>query len=256
MKLFQSLLMIPLALGAFSVPTVAAPTQTRSSQLSTPTLIAQAFRPPRRGAPKTTAGGATRGQCDASRKSLTPLLPKDKFGLTVSDRPTLFWSLPQAVSGTAQLTILGDKESRVVYETTIALPKTAGIFQFTLPPDAPALEVGQQYRWYLSINCKADGTGNEISVDGWIERIALTPELTQALKTATPREQVRLYAEAGIWHEAVTILAALRLRQPSDLRLNMSWRELLRSVDLSAVMSEPLVNTCQSMVNSRQSTRP
>lgn len=241
MKLFHALSIIPLLLGAFAVPTVASPRQPQSPQLSTPILIAQAFRPPRRGAPITTAGGATRGQCNANSKRLTPLLPKEKLGLTIAERPTLFWSLPQATNSTAQLMILGDKESRVVYETTVTLPRTAGIFQFTLPKDAPALEVGKQYRWFLSINCKADGTGSEISVDGWIERVAATPELTKALRTANPREQVRLYAEAGIWHEAVTTLAALRLSQPRDFRLNVSWRELLRSVDLSAIMAEPLI---------------
>jgi hypothetical protein len=251
MKPFQSLFTIPLTLGALVVPVLPGQAQSpipqKLHQVAAPgLLIAQAFKPPKRGTPVTTAGGATRGSCDAKSKQLTSLLPKEKLGLTIVERPTLFWAIPRSATSTAQLTILGDKESKVVYETTLSLPKTAGIMQFTLPKNAPALEVGKPYRWFLSINCKADGTGNEMSVDGWIERIAPTTELAKALKTADPRQQVVIYAEAGIWHEALSTLATLRLSQPKDFRLNASWRELLRSVGLTSIMFEPLISNNQT----------
>jgi hypothetical protein len=252
MKPFQSLFTIPLMVGTLAISVFPSQAQSQalpeSQQLAAPNglLIAQAFKPPKRGTPVTTAGGATRGSCEAKSKQLTSLLPKEKLGLTIAERPTLFWAIPRSVANTAQLTILGDKESRVVYETTLSLPKTTGIMQFTLPKDAPALEVGKPYRWFLSINCKADGSGNEMSVDGWIERIALPSELAKALKTADPKQQVKIYAEAGIWHEALTTLATLRLSQPKDFRLNASWRELLRSVGLTSIMFEPLISNNQT----------
>jgi hypothetical protein len=248
MKPFQSLSTIPLALGSLVIPALPSYAQSHPQQLAAPngSLIAQAFNPPKRGAPSTTAGGATRGGCNTQRKQIIPLLPKEKLGLTIAERPSLFWAVSRLAANTAQLTILSDNESRVVYETTLSIPKTSGIMQFTLPQDAPALKAGKQYHWILSINCKADESGNEMSVDGWIERIEPTPELAKALKTADPRQQVKLYAEAGIWHEALTTLATLRLSQPKDFRLSSSWRELLRSVGLSSVMFEPLINSNQT----------
>ncbi len=248
MKPFQSLLTIPLVLGAIA-PSLTFPVQAqpRLTVTSAPNsqLIAQAFNPPKKGAPVSTAGGATRGHCEAKGKSLTSLLPKEKLGLTISERPSLFWAIPRSAVSTAQLTILGNKDADVVYETTVALPKTPGIIQFALPKDAPALEVGKQYHWFLSVNCKADGTGSEIAVDGWIERIEPTLALARALKAADPKQQVKLYAEAGIWHEALTTLATLRLSQPKDTRLTTNWKELLKSVGLTSILSEPLVSSSQ-----------
>jgi hypothetical protein len=221
---------LPVAIALLLAPTVAQ---------------AQTFKLPKRGAPASTVGGATRGNCSAKSKSLVSLIPQPRLGLTLSERPTFLWAVPSNTPTTAQLTILGDKDTKVVYETAIALPKTSGVVKFTLPPEAPALEVGKQYHWFLSINCKPDGSGNEVEVDGWVERIAPTSALTRSLKTADAAQQVKLYAEAGIWHEAVSTLATLRLNQPKNAKVAANWRELLRSAGLSSIMNEPLVGATQ-----------
>jgi hypothetical protein len=246
MKPLPSILTIPFALGLTVIPTLTTHAQPR---LSTPSsaagLVAQAFSPPKRGTPVSTAGGATRGSCTEKGKNLVPLMPKEKLGLTIAERPTLFLYVPPTEVRTAQLTVLGNQDTDVVYEASLPLPKKSGVIQLTLPDQAPALKVGKQYHWFLSIDCKADGTGGEMSVEGWVERIQPTSALTQALKKADAKQQVKLYANNGIWHEAVATLAKLRLEHPKDAQVQTNWKELLRSVGLSAIATEPLVGDSQ-----------
>ncbi len=250
MKISRSFLAIPLSLSATIVAAPSHETQLPlglTATASQPVLISQTFKPPNRGAPSSTAGGATRGSCSVRAKQLISLMPKEvagakeKLGLTISDHPTFFWHAPQATGQTANFLLLGSRDTEVVYEATFKLPKTPGVIAFKLPANAPALAPGKQYHWFLSLPCKASEPDNEVSVSGWVERTQPTVVLTKALAKAQPRSQAILYAEAGIWHEAIATLAQLRQAAPKDAQIEASWQTLLTSVGLKTVASEPMV---------------
>jgi hypothetical protein len=59
-----------------------------------------------------------------------------------------------------------------------------------------------------------------------------------------PREQINLYAANGIWHDALTNLAQLRQTNPEDAALMADWESLLKSVNLEAIATEPIVQCC------------
>lgn len=208
--------------------------------------ISQIFIPPNRGTPITTAGGGTRSSCtQQSKKVLTPLIPQEKVGLTLSERPNFYWFVPQITAQTAEFSLL-DLKKDVVYETTFALPSKPGIIEFTLPSIAPSLEVGKQYQWYLAIACRPGETDDNLIVSGWVERTKATPEFLQKLASTDPKQLSSVYATAGIWHEALNTVVQQRCTSPKERTVLANWQALLSSVGLKNVVAEPLVNSCTS----------
>lgn len=64
----------------------------------------------------------------------------------------------------------------------------------------------------------------------------------------TPRERVLLFAENGLWYDALTLLAEERRIKPQDGRITKDWQDLLESpkVELQEFVSEPIVSCCKS----------
>ena len=204
------------------------------------------FEPPDRGAPPATAGGATRGGCTTKKEEyLIPLMPKQKLGLTVNEHPTFFWYISKSDAKTAEFLLLDDDDN-LIYDTNLNLPKKPGIFAFTLPSEAPGLKVNKQYHWFLSVNCSSKQIDDPLTFEGWVERSKPNLALRIKLNNLAPKYHANVYAESGIWHEAIMNIAQQRCNFPSDSNAMHNWNELLTSVGLSKIASEPLHNVCKS----------
>jgi hypothetical protein len=212
-------------------------------------LISQSFQPPDRGAPPRTADGGSRGcgLVKPDQKGLTGLTPGNFLPLTVSAHPTFFWYVPASEAEKLEFTLMDETDSQVIYSTKIPLPSKGGIVSFTLPKDnAPALKIGKMYHWYLAMVCDRNDRTGDTLVDGWIERTVQSASLEQQLKQAKSlSEESAIYAKAGIWHEALSILANLRRAQPDNEKFLQSWKELLNSVELQQFAQEPVVETVE-----------
>lgn len=216
--------------------------------------------PPDQGAPGSREGAASRGRCPSSDKPLTALVPltqetlgggqystptmnrtKRVLGLTVVEHPTFWFYVPYPLTSTRSAEfVLQDDNGKDIYQSSlIESGTTPGVVGFKLPSTVPALEVSKRYHWYFQIHCNSDET---VFVDGWVERVALKPLLKSQLAQATPQERVTLYAQAGIWHEALTALAKLRSKNPEDAKLRAEWDKLLESIDLKAIAQEPITS--------------
>lgn len=206
------------------------------------TLISQAFTPPNRDAPPVTGGGATRG-CGKKEKYLISLMPKEKLGLTFKERPTFFWHKSETNLETAEFLLLDDNDE-VVYQADLTLPDKQGIFAFTLPPEAPGLKVNKVYHWFLeslSENCNKPET-----IEGWVERTKPNLVVRMKLNKLEPKHRSKIYADAGIWHEAITHLAEQRCIAPNDSNVIFYWDQLLTSVGLSDIVSQPVSCTVEN----------
>lgn len=243
-------LFLPCYYNCFAIATLATPTMQFQPQKSQPDgLISQAFKPPKRKGPPVSAGGSTRSTsstCIRDKQKITPLLPLNKLGLTLAERPRLFWYLPQTSVKTAKFLLLADTDQTVIHETTFTLPNRPGIFSYTLPESAPPLKIGKTYHWYLTMVCDPEDFSANPKVEGWVERIQPESSLSEQLATADKRKLAYLYAEAGIWHEALTAIAQLHYGEPRNWRYQLSWRQFLTSVDLNAIAAEPLLDCCQA----------
>jgi Domain of Unknown Function (DUF928) len=254
MKTALYLSTIPLSIGLAIMSSIPGQVKAQSLQTSVinkssqPLLISLNFKTPNRGAPSSTAGGATRGSCDKLSKQITPILPKEKLGLTLSERPTFFVNLPKAAAKNAEFLLLAtenDISTEVVYEATVNLPEQPGIMAYTLPDNAPALETGKRYRWFLSVPCNADESEAKATVDGWVERTESNVTLSKQLETAEVSKRPEVYAQAGIWYETLASLVQQRCNNPNDAKIKEDWRKLFQYAGLSNLASESLVNSCK-----------
>lgn len=169
---------------------------------------------------------------------LTALMPANNWGKTISARPTLFWYLPKTISNSAELIVVDENRNKI-YQTTFTLPSTPGIAAIRLPPTV-SLEVGKTYLWELALICQPGNRGADEFVQGEIQRIPLETALEEAIARSNPLQRAQLYAEAGIWHETLETLARWRNLYPSE------WEQLLNSVGLEEITSQPSIECCQA----------
>ncbi|AFY58624.1 protein of unknown function (DUF928) [Rivularia sp. PCC 7116] len=239
---------IPLSIGISIAAAVSVRANAPNVFAATPknrTLISQSFTPPNReGKSPVTAGAATRGGCDTKQNLVTPLMPKEKLGLTFDERPTFYWHTSKSNAETAEFLLLDDNDD-LVYEANVNLPKKPGIFAFTLPPEAPGLKTNKQYHWYLSVNCSSEETDDIVTVEGWVERTKPNLATWIKLNKSTPKYRSKIYADASIWHEAITNVAQQRCIAPYDSTMVLYWNQLLTSVGLKELVSESITNVCE-----------
>lgn len=206
--------------------------------------ISQSFQPPDRGAPARTADGGTRG-CGAAMndKGLTSLTPARHLALTVSDSPTFFWYVPKSSAQELEFKLVdGSNEDKVIYQTTLPAPSKSGIISVSLPAGTGRhLENGKMYHWYFSMVCNKEDPTAKSYIDGWIERTQLDAPLASQVQGASRQELPGIYAQAGIWHEALATLAELRRNYPDDQVIASQWQEFLTSVQLGEFSNEPLI---------------
>ncbi len=208
--------------------------------------IAQEYIPPVEGLPGRRQGGGTRGDCLQSNASLVALMPDSNFGQTLDDYPTFYWYVPAITAEAAEFVLL-DENDNEVYIAEYQLTNQSGIISLSLPDRAglPPLEVGETYHWYFSIICDRLDRSGDLFTEGWVRHIS-DASLEQQAREQPPLQQATLYAEAGIWHDALTLLAELRRDRPTDTQIEQSWTTLLNSVDLGDLSHHPFVELNES----------
>ena len=227
------------------------------------------FSPPEESAPVVARRQELRSRCPCynSIHSFTAILPPTSLALTTTDRPTFFLYVPHA---TAAKTVgkkddsgcnqnvnnsnfretfdvefeLVDEQEQKIYQTVFTIAGTPGIISFTLPKNAPPLELNKYYRWYFEVICDPEDRSGDSVVSGWTRRVEVSPNLAKELAQASPTDRPAIYAQFGIWHDTLTALAQLRKSKPNDVPLANAWAELLKSVGLEKIAQEPLVDCC------------
>lgn len=213
--------------------------------------LAQYNPPSNIGAPSSTAGGGSRsGDCSENpkntRRLITALMPDFSLGkgvvLTVSERPEFLFYLLEHEKQMAEV-VLKDENEKDIYRQNLSISGKSGIISITLPQNVATLEIGKNYHWYFSVICNPRNRKKDVFVDGLIQRIQAPSTLTSQLQGATERDRVKLYAEAGIWYEAVATLAELRRKNPNDSTLADDWKRLLESAKIKDVGEVPFTFT-------------
>lgn len=213
-------------------------------------------------------GAAGRGNClnvDVPLTALVPAVQKPMgdgqtdlmmtniWGLTAKSHPTLLFYIPYAnASAQAGEFVLQDEEDNDIYRTMIALPPTPSVVKISLAAMSAPLEIGEMYRWYFKVRCTPNMSA-PIFVEGWMERIALEPKISDRLAAATPLQKIDIYAENGIWYDTVADLAQMRVQNPANQELEADWQQLLQSVGLADIQSEPVVTATLKNSNVKNS---
>ena len=195
------------------------------------------------GRPGRRAGGGSRSPCPAKDPPLTALMPVTNWGKTVASNPTFWFYVPyspqEVHSGEF---VLQESEGNDIYRTPFTLPKTPGFVSFSIPHTQAPLKINKLYRWYFKLYCEPQKSSAPVFVEGWVQRVALTSELESQLQAAKLREYT-VYADNGIWYDAVASLAELSRTNPANPRLDQDWADLLslRGVGLEKIQQEPII---------------
>jgi len=232
---------------------IAAVCEISASTLFLADVRGQMFEPPAGNpTPTTSIGGGRRGndgECLRNRgmktgapasqspeHPLTPLLPPNKFGLTISPYPQFFAYIPKTSAIAVEFT-LENQQGKGIAQKRIALTSTPSIvsFQFQETP----LEVGKDYKWLVSLVCET-GDPEDVFAEGIVRRITPESTLTKKLATVSVTEQVHLLAKSGVWYDAIAGLVNLQLSQPNSADLKTSWQNLLKSTSLENLANAPL----------------
>ena len=195
--------------------------------------------------------GGSRG-CNEDRiVALIPTKTKTELGdtssvleLTVEESPTFWFYIPKLnrEQVSAKFSLVNKDNEEIIFEQSISVSDTSGIISFRLNRN---LELDREYKWLFSINRSIKSS----SVEGLIKRIKPDHILINQLAQAkSQHELVDIYTSNGIWHDAVTNLAELKINNPKDPRINDSWFDLLEPVGLQDIATKPFVNCCSQLI--------
>jgi hypothetical protein len=228
-------LLVPLASAAGDAqrgkvlrPVVESPQQQSPAAVDMPM-----YKPPPRGAPGGRVGGSSRGLED--RLPMLSVLAPDHTGLTVQEQPSLYWYLSKSTIYPIELTIIDDQTIRPLVESRLSGPIQPGIQRVRLADYGMRLSPNVPYRWFVALVVDPENRSRDIVAGGTIKRIA-PPEALRAKLAGTGKVQVpSIYAEAGLWYDALAAISELIDAAPNNIVFRSQRASLLEQVQLAEV---------------------
>ena len=248
--LFLLVIFNTLTLNFVPIPALALTSLSPGKALPRKPVEVADYKPPKGiGTPETVGGGTRSGNCEQDEKTSAPLLTAlmpdltpgtAEFGVTVSESPQFFVYIPETSARMAEFVLKNENEEDIYRSGNIPISGQSAIVSVSLPKNQIKLESGKNYHWYFSVICNPDNRRKDIFVEGWTQHTEMSSEVASQIQKAAPLERAKLYAEAGIWHEAVASLAELRRENPDNPALAQEWKTLLESAGLKQLAELPV----------------
>lgn len=186
----------------------------------------------------------TRGGCtikDQKNKDLIPLLPQSKIGRTISEYPIFFFYLPETEAKVAEF-VLQDDKGKQIYQTTLNINNSSGVIGISIPTNQniSPLQIDKNYSWSVSLICDPEDRSKDVFQKGTVRRVEVSADIRSQLEKADPRLKAVIYAQTGIWQDALSTLVTARRAHPNDADLAADWNILLDSVNLGGIVTEPI----------------
>jgi len=207
-------------------------------QPSTNVLAKVKFVRPSTGAPSVRLTGGSRGIGDSSIS--VDVLAPDDVGLTTQEQPSLFWYQSKPAKAKFELTLLQENKVKPLVQVTAERSLTAGIQRVRLSDHGVKLAPGVEYQWVVALITDPDNRSNDLIASGVIKRIEASPELKKSIAAATPDSLPGIYAEAGIWYDALTSLSDRIDTAPGNKALQEARADLLRQAGLKGAVTTAL----------------
>jgi hypothetical protein len=192
-----------------------------------------AYRPPVRGAPASRVGGGSRGVGDITLE-LSVLAP-DHTGLTTKSQPTLYWFISKPANARLDVTVINDEDIDPILEKVVGTPKSAGIQKLDLATAGTTLKPGIEYRWFVSVTPDEGQRSNDVVASGTIQYTAPDADLKSRIAKSDERTLASIYAENGVWYDAIDSISRAIQHNPGDANLRARRAALLEQVGLTAV---------------------
>lgn len=202
----------------------------------------QMFTPKVDGAPSRRVGGGTRGLSDSAEIPTLAVIAPEHTGLTISQQPTLYWYVSSEVKVPFSFTLTYD-DSEVeagkvsleesidpILDTKIDNPQQ-GIQAVDLAKHGVNLKSDVVYRW--SVSMVAEGMrSNDVVTEGTIKLVSKPDGLDTQLSKADEKRLAYVYAQEGIWYDAIDSLSDMIAKYPNDKQFTNDRDSLLKQVGL------------------------
>jgi hypothetical protein len=191
------------------------------------------FRPPTTGAPSVRVTGGSRGTGDAAL-SLDVLAPNET-GVTTMEQPSLFWFQSKPANAKFELTLLQENKAKPLVQFSVERSTKAGIQRLKLSDHGVKLTPGVEYQWVIALITDPDNRSSDLVAlvaSGVIKRVEPSAELKARIANTPAASLPALYAEQGVWYDALSVLSDQIEAQPDDKALRETRADLLRQVGL------------------------
>lgn len=168
--------------------------------------------------------------CGEHDQEIAYLLGDKNREFTLSAHPTFWFYIPKSLEKVAQLKfeVKELETGKKVYGRTVSAPKMPGIIGISLPPEPQyAVAPNVNYSWSMEVDCKNSNHESVRLLEGWLHRLPSNPDLQNQLAAVPDTEKHTVYFQHDLLYDALNDLAQLRIAQPHDAQLKMSWNELL-----------------------------
>jgi hypothetical protein len=196
------------------------------------------FTRPATGAPSVRLTGGSRGSGD-NTITLDVLAPED-VGLTTQEQPSLFWYQSKPAKARFELTLLEENKVKPLVQIAAERSVTAGIQRLRLSDHGVKLSPGVEYQWVVALITDPDNRSSDLVASGMIKRIELSDDLKKRATAATPESLAGIYAEAGVWYDALSALTDRIEADPGNKALQEARADLLRQGGLKGAVTSPL----------------
>jgi hypothetical protein len=226
-------MMFSVAAGAADEKTSDATPQVSSAPPASVRAARPVYQPPKLGKPARTVGGGSRGSKDKV-PALFVVAP-EHVGQTASARPSLFYFIDRVPDPSirVEFTLLDEESVEPLVETVLPTPKRAGVHRIRLADHGVKLAAGIEYEWSVSLVLDPNERSKDIVATSWIDRIPESGELKSRL--ASEGATAAVFAEEGLWYDAIGALSDEIDRDPADVQLAEQRADLLRQVGLDTI---------------------
>jgi hypothetical protein len=159
-------------------------------------------------------------------------LAPDHSGFTTSEQPSLYWFISKPTSLPIELTVMDPQGIQPILETRVPAPTKPGIQRVRLADYNIHIAPGAAYRWFVAVVPDADRRSKDILAGGAIERVDLQQDVKTKLASASEKEIPFIYAQAGLWYDALKSISDLIDAAPQDQELQQQRTALLKQVGL------------------------
>ncbi len=188
--------------------------------------------------PKTTGTASVRvtgGSRGSGETAVTlDVLAPDDVGTTTQEQPSLFWYQSKPADAKFELTLLQDKKAQPLMRVKVDRASKAGIQRLKLSDHGVKLAPGIEYQWVVALVTDSENRSTDLVASGVIKRIESPSELKARVSQASSPSLAGLYAEAGIWYDALAAVSDQIDAQPGNKSLHEARADLLRQVGLKA----------------------
>ena len=178
--------------------------------------------------PTRVSGGARGTGADTSLLALVP----EHAALTTHAQPSLFWFQSKPAKAKLELALVEPKKAKPVLALTSGTANQIGIHRIKLANHKIELQPDVLYEWTVAIVPDAANRSKDVIAKGVIKRVSSPGDLDKKVESVTDTEKAAIYAEAGIWYDALEAISNAVDAHPEDASLREQRASLLKQVGL------------------------